>query len=304
MHKTLLLILAIIVNTILSSAVARAADTSLDGAKKEAAVVVYTGSSAGDAAKLIAAFESKYPFVKVNLFRGNNERVLNRILTEGRTGSFFFDVATIDGLNAWVLKEHDYLQPHKSRETQAFPLEFQDPTGMLSCCMTVVANMIAYNTRQVAKQDAPKTYQDLLDPKWKGSLGMDPDEAEWFRALISIWGKEKTVKYFTDLDKQNPSMRRGHTLLANLLAAGEFPVGVNTFGHRILELKSEGAPVDLVYTDPGRGPRHLLLSKRAPHPNAGRLFIDYTLSEEGQTLLASLKSNRSASRRQAQAARA
>ena len=178
MHKTLLLILAIIVNTILSSAGARAADTSLDGAKKEAAVVVYTGSSAGDAAKLIAAFESKYPFVKVNLFRGNNERVLNRILTEGRTGSFFFDVATIDGLNAWVLKEHDYLQPHKSRETQAFPLEFQDPTGMLPCCMTVVANMIAYNTRQVAKQDAPKTYQDLLDPKWKGSLGMDPDEAD------------------------------------------------------------------------------------------------------------------------------
>ena len=289
MHKTLFLILSIIVNGIFSSAVARAADATLDGAKKEAAVVVYTGSSAGDAAKLIAAFESKYPFVKVNLFRGNNERVLNRILTEGRTGSFFFDVATIDGLNAWVLKEHDYLQPHKSKETQAFPLEFQDPTGMLPCCMTVVANMIAYHTRQVAKKDAPKTYQDLLDPKWKGSLGMDPDEAEWFRALISIWGKEKTVKYFTDLDKQGPSMRRGHTLLANLLAAGEFPVGVNTFGHRILELKGEGAPVDLVYTDPVVvGPRHLLLSKRAPHPNAGRLFIDYTLSEEGQTLLASL----------------
>jgi iron(III) transport system substrate-binding protein len=225
----------------------------------------------------------------VSLFRGNNERVVNKILTEGRTGAFLFDVATIDGLNGWVLKEHDYLQPYKSKETQAFPAEFQDPSGLLPCCMTVVANMIAYNTRQVAKKDAPTNYQDLLDPKWKGNLGMDPDEAEWFRALISIWGKEKAVKYFGELARQGPSMRRGHTLLSNFLAAGEFPVAVNTFGHRILELKSEGAPVELVHTDPlVVAPRYLLLSKRAPHPNAGRLFIDYTLSAEGQSVLASL----------------
>ncbi|MET0503284.1 MAG: ABC transporter substrate-binding protein, partial [Candidatus Binatia bacterium] len=250
MYGTFLLILAIIANVMLSSAAARAADAVLDGAKKDGTVAVYSGSSAGDAAKLIAAFESKYPFVKVSLFRGNNERVVNKILTEGRTGACLFDVATIDGLNGWVLKEHDYLQPYKSKETQAFPAEFQDPSGLLPCCMTVVANMIAYNTRQVAKKDAPTSYQDLLDPKWKGNLGMDPDEAEWFRALISIWGKEKTVKYFGELARQGPSMRRGHTLLSNFLAAGEFPVAVNTFGHRILELKSEGAPVELVHTDP------------------------------------------------------
>ena len=240
MHRTLLLIFSIMVNHIFLGAIGYAADTGLDAAKKEAAVVVYTGSSAADAAKLIAAFETKYPFVKVNLFRGNNERVLNKILTEGRTGSYLFDVATIDGLNGWVLKEHDYLQPHKSKETEAFPLEFQDPTGLLPCCMTVVTNMIGYNSRQVAKKDAPRTYQDLLDPKWKNSMGMDPDEAEWFRALISIWGKEKTVKYFTELERQNTSTRRGHTLLSNLLAAGEFPVAVNIFGHRILELQGEG----------------------------------------------------------------
>jgi iron(III) transport system substrate-binding protein len=289
MHRTLSLIFSIMVNHIFLGAIVYAADTGVDAAKKEAAVVVYTGSSAADAAKLIAAFESKYPFVKVNLFRGNNERVLNKILTEGRTGSYLFDVATIDGLNGWVLKEHDYLQPHKSKETEAFPLEFQDPTGLLPCCMTVVTNMIGYNSKQVAKKDAPRTYQDLLDPKWKNNMGMDPDEAEWFRALISIWGKEKTIKYFTELGKQNTSTRRGHTLLSNLLAAGEFPVAVNIFGHRILELQTEGAPVELVHTDPVVvGPRHLLLSKRAPHPNAGRLFIDYTLSAEGQSLLASL----------------
>jgi iron(III) transport system substrate-binding protein len=214
---------------------------------------------------------------------------LNKILTEGRTGGYLFDVATIDGLNGWVLKEHDYLQPHKSKETEVFPREFQDPTGLLPCCMNVVTNMIAYHTKQVAKGAAPKTYDDLLDAKWKNNMGMDPDEAEWFRALISIWGKEKTVKYFTELAKQNTSTRRGHTLISNLLAAGEFPVAVNIFGHSILELQLEGAPVDIVRADPVVvGPRHLLLAKRAPHPNAARLFIDYTLSVEGQSLLASL----------------
>src|SRR5262245_56919555 len=101
MYRFFLLMLAILLSRTLFPGVVQAADPTLDGAKKEATVVVDTGSSAGDAAKLIAAFESKYPFVKVNLFRGNNERVLNRILTEGRTGSYLFDVATIDGLNGW-----------------------------------------------------------------------------------------------------------------------------------------------------------------------------------------------------------
>src|SRR6266481_1828492 len=102
-------------------------------------------------------------------------------------------------------------------------------------------------------------------------------------------GQRKNRQIFYRAREENTSTRRGHTLLSNLLAAGEFPVAVNIFGHRILELQTEGAPVELVHTDPVVvGPRHLLLSKRAPHPNAGRLFIDYTLSAEGQSLLPSL----------------
>ena len=171
MHRTLSLIFSIMINHIFLGAIAYAADAALDATKKEAAVVVYTGSSAADAAKLIAAFESKYPFVKVNLFRGNNERVLNKILTEGRTGSYLFDVATIDGLNGWVLKEHDYLQPYKSKETEAFPPEFQDPTGLLPCCMTVVTNMIGYNSNQVAKKDAPKNLSGSARPEMEKQHG-------------------------------------------------------------------------------------------------------------------------------------
>jgi iron(III) transport system substrate-binding protein len=141
----------------------------------------------------------------------------------------------------------------------------------------------------VNKKDAPKSYQDLLDPRWKDKLGMDADEGEWFAGLITVWGREKTVDYFRNLMKQNPSLRRGHTLLANLNAAGEFSVAVNLFGYRVMEMKEKGETIDLVNADPVMvRPAHLALARRAPHPNAAKLYIDFVLSVPGQQVLASV----------------
>lgn len=260
-----------------------------DAAKKEATVVVYGAGNVEHWQKINEAFEKKYPYLKVKLFRGNWEKVRNRVMTEGRAGSYFVDVLQIDGVNGWVLKEDGYLQSHKSAETEAFPEAFRDPSGMLPCCLDTLTNVIGFNTRLVKKQDAPKSYQDLLAPRWKDKLGMDADEGEWFAGLISVWGKEKTVDYFRTLMKQNPSMRRGHTLLANLTGAGEFPVAVNLFGYRVMEMKEKGETIDLVKADPLMvRPAHMALARRAPHPNAARLYIDFTLSVEGQQIMASL----------------
>lgn len=259
-----------------------------DAAKKEGTVVVYGAGNVEDWQKINAAFEKKFPYLKVNLFRGNWEKVRNRVMTEGRAGSYFVDVLQIDGINGWVLKEEGYLQSHKSAETEAFPEAFQDPSGMLPCCFDTLTNVIGFNTRLVNKKDAPRSYQDLLDGRWKDKLGMDADEGEWFAGLITVWGKEKTVNYFKSLMKQNPSLRRGHTLLANLTGAGEFPVAVNLFGYRVMEMKAKGETIDLVKADPVMvRPAHLALARRAPHPNAARLYIDFVLSVEGQQIMAS-----------------
>lgn len=264
------------------------ADT-LSEAKKEGNLAFYGTMSAPDMVRLVKAFESKYSFLKVQTFRANSERVLNKILTEARAGSYFVDAVNLDGINGWVLQEKDMLQPHKSAETEAFPEAFRDPSGLMPCCLYIVTNVIGYNTNLVPKKDAPKSFADLLDPKWKGRLGMDADESEWFSALISVWGKEKTVNFFRGITKQKPSLHRGHTLLAQLMAAGEFPVAVNVFGYRPLEMQTQGAPVEIVNADPVMSrPWGVFLSKRAPHPNAARLFIDYALSMEGQKILASL----------------
>ncbi|MGH7926201.1 MAG: ABC transporter substrate-binding protein, partial [Candidatus Binatia bacterium] len=180
-----------------------------DAAKKEGTVAVYGAGNVEHWQKLNAAFEKKYPYLKVNFFRGNWEKVRNRVMTEGRAGSYLVDVLQIDGINGWVLKEEGYLQSYKSAETEAFPDAFRDPSGMLPCCLDTLTNVIGFNTRLVKKQDAPKSYRDLLAPRWKDKLGMDADEGEWFAGLITVWGKEKTVDYFRTLMKQNVSLRRG-----------------------------------------------------------------------------------------------
>lgn len=265
------------------------AATIVDNAKKEGSVVFYTSVPQEQISKLSDGFQRKYPFIKVDALRAGPSRILSRVMTEDRSGNPMVDVISLDIFNAWVLRERGFLQPHKSEETEAFPEQFRDPQGLMPCCMYVLTNVIAYNTRLVQKKDAPQTYADLLDRKWKGKLSLDNDDAKWFAPLVWIWGKEKTVKYFQDLMKQEPAMVRGHNLQVELLAAGEFPVVVNLFGYQALELQARGAPVEIIQANPVvMRAGHMLLAKRAPHHNAGRLFIDYVLSKEAQQLLASM----------------
>ena len=261
----------------------------VDPVKNEGTVVFYSSMTAEHHNALVKAFNQKYPAVKVEGFRSNSISVLNRVLNEARAGNHLVDVMNVNELNAWVLKDRRLLQVHKSRETEAFPNEFKDPEGFLPCCADVLTSDMAYNTRLVKKEEAPKSYQDLLLPVWKGKIGMEHDLAELFAALISIWGKDATVNYFKALAKQEPSQRRGRSLLAQLLAVGEFPVALGFYGYRVLELQETGAPLEIIQADPVVAwPRRLLLARQAPHPNAARLFIDYVLSEEGQRLMANM----------------
>jgi iron(III) transport system substrate-binding protein len=167
------------------------AATVLDNAKKEGSVVFYTSVPQEQISKLSDGFQRKYPFIKVDALRAGPSRILSRVMTEDRAGNPMVDVISLDIFNAWVLGERGLLQPHKSEETEAFPEQFRDPQGLMPCCMYVLTNVIAYNTQLVQKKDAPQSYADLLDRKWKGKLSLDNDDAKWFAPLVWIWGKEK-----------------------------------------------------------------------------------------------------------------
>jgi iron(III) transport system substrate-binding protein len=254
-------------------------------AKEEKEVVWYTTTSAGDNQAVIAGFTRKYPFLKPQVLRTTGEKLRQRILAETATGQFFSDVVSVSGFEMGVMKSRNLLQPYVPPESEPFPAGAKDRDGYYTA---IYARnfVIGYNTTMIPEKDRPKDWPDLLDPRWKGKIGIDEEEFEWYGTMIDYWGREKAVKYMKALAAQQPQLRRGHSLLAQLLAAGEFPIAL-VFPFEMEQLKRRGAPVDWSATsDPIVTSINVMaLSTKSPHPNAARLLINYVISEEGQKII-------------------
>ncbi|MGE5216320.1 MAG: ABC transporter substrate-binding protein [Chloroflexota bacterium] len=254
-------------------------------AKQEREVIWYTTTSAGDNQAIVAGFSKKYPFLKVQVLRSTGEKLRQRILTETAAGQFFSDVASVSSMEMGLLKSKNLLQPYDPPEAAGYPASTKDKEKFFTAIYA--RNFVmGYNTAMVAEKDRPKDWPDLLDPKWKGKIGIDEEEFEWYGTLVDYWGREKAGKFIKALAAQRPTLRRGHSLLAQLLAAGEFPLAL-VFPFEIEQLKRRGAPVDWsTSSDPIVTSINVVaLSTKAPHPNAAKLLINYILSEEGQTII-------------------
>jgi len=259
----------------------------IEAAKKEGKVVWYTSMAIDTSKPLLDAFLKEYPFIKADLVRAGEEQLTNRMLSETRAGQWLFDAVSTSSIGALI--DRKMITPYHTPERDAFMDQFKDPQGYWT---GVFANnlILAYNTKMVAAKDAPKDYPDLLDPKWKGQILMDPTDYDWFGTLIAAWGREKTVQYMQRLAKQQPSWRRGHGLTAQLLGAGETGLAW-AYSFRIERMKREGAPVEWIETfDPivvtisGIG-----LSAKATNPNAARLLINFATSKKGQEMVREMR---------------
>lgn len=257
----------------------------VDGAKKEASLIWYTSTSTEDIKRLFDAFNKKYPFIKSEFFNAGSAGVLNRILNEARAGKIFFDVVSIRGVETQQLVKEGFLQPSASPESAAYPPGFKDAKGYWVDYFDAY-NVIAYNTKLVPKEYAPKSWDDLLDPRWKGRIAMDDEMYSWYAAMAVAWGRERAQRFMKALAKQDIQLRSGQTLIAQLMAAGEFHMGM-ALAHRIEKMKEQGAPVEWVTTlDPITVSLHPVgVAAKAPHTNSAKLFIDFLLSKEGQQLL-------------------
>jgi iron(III) transport system substrate-binding protein len=259
----------------------------VDAAKKEGSLTLYTSITQDIAQKLVSDFESKYG-VKVKLWRSDDGNVLQRTLSERSAGHPAVDAINIGSVEMEMAHREKLLLPFKS------PLTDNLVTGAVGTNNEYVATFVnvmlqAYNTNSVKKEDVPKTYQDLLDPKWKGRLGIEATDEEWFYVLVSHMGEEKGLKYFRDLMANNkPTLRTGHSLLGNLVSSGEVPLGMDVYNHTVTSGMKIGAPVNYTILDPAIGVSFSLgLSNQAPHPNAALLFYEYMLTD-GQKIFASL----------------
>ncbi|MBI4525991.1 MAG: extracellular solute-binding protein [Deltaproteobacteria bacterium] len=269
-----------------SHAAQTASKEQIEGAKKEGEVVLYASMNLSEANAMISRFEQRYPFVKVRLNRTGSEKLLTKVLAESAAKKSFADVIQTVEFSMYVLARKGVLGRYSPVENVLYPKEYKED-GFWT---TVYYHpyVLAYNTQLVPAAILPKTYQDLLDPQWKGQMMIEGTKAEWFAGMLQIMGKEKGLKFMKDLSKQKPVSRVGHELLAQLVAAGEGLFDINIPSSSVDRAKARGAPID--WTALGPAPTILVgigMSSRAPHPHAARLYLDFVLSKEGQSIIRS-----------------
>ncbi|MDB5727431.1 MAG: transporter substrate-binding protein [Noviherbaspirillum sp.] len=253
-------------------------------AKKEGSLMLYTSMTAANFDVLRADFEKKYG-IKVNVWRAGDDKVLQRIITETKAGRSAFDLVHINTLEMEILHRENTLERVKSPHHKSLDPSAVPPHGEYAATRRS-AIVLAYNTNQVKKEELPKTFQDLLDPKWKGRLGVEVKDQEWFYAVANSMGAEKGLKYFRDLVAANaPSVRTGHSLLNNLVVSGDIPLALTVYGHMPVLAKQKGAPIEWFTLEPTVAVSFAAgLSKKAPHPHAAMLFYDYMLSDAQKAL--------------------
>ena len=198
-------------------------ERTIDAARREGKVVWYT--VAGESAELAKSFEAKYPFVKVDVLRSTVFPLLNRILNEARgANNQNYDVVRQSSFAMQVLIQKGMLQPYESSERKSYSEGAKDKLGYWTSTDENYF-VIGYNTKMASSGEAPKDWEDLLEPKWRAKIAMDPDNHLLYGGVEQLWGKDKASEYFKRLSRQQIQFRRGNTLLAQLVVAGEYPLG-------------------------------------------------------------------------------
>jgi ABC-type Fe3+ transport system substrate-binding protein len=204
-------------------------------------------------------------------------------MVEHQTGKVHADVVNLSVMP--LLKAKGVLASYRSLESKAFPDKFRDPddtwTGLVGNYV-----VIGYNTRFVPAANVPRDWFDLVQPYWKGKMAMDVEDYDWYGAMLEYMGPEKGKRLMEGLAKQELSWRKGHSLLAQLVAAGEFYASL-VYAHRTQLTKDRGAPIDWVKTSKPIvvSQNAVAILEKAQRPNAARLLVDFLMSEPGQKLL-------------------
>jgi iron(III) transport system substrate-binding protein len=263
--------------------------TLIERAKKEGEVVWYTSAGLQDSKPMADAFQKDYPFIQVSILRAGSGVLINKILNEARAQKGLFDVLNTNDESVLPLKRRGLIARYVSSEATAYEDDLKDKEGYWHAAY-VVPWFLGYNTRMVKKDEVPKNYEELLTPKWKGRkivLGSD-NGSLILSGLIRVWGREKAVRYFQQLAKQEPALQAGApSSRIQLLAAGEFPLTLAS-GNTLQTFASRGAPVDWVPLEPVFVQLNtIMLAAQSRHPNATKLFIDFVLSKKGQEMIRS-----------------
>ncbi|MBI4524898.1 MAG: extracellular solute-binding protein [Deltaproteobacteria bacterium] len=259
----------------------------VEAAKAEREITFYSSMQAQQLDALTKAFNKRFPFLKVNTWRASGNKQFLKVQTEYSAGRPLVDVVNATAEEASALKKIGVLDPYRSPQREFFSTSDKDKEGYFTS-LYVIPMVLGYNTKMLKRNEVPTSYQDLLNPKWTGQMFLDNEPYDWFAVLLRHFGKERGLQYMRNLAKQDLVLIRGRTAQSQLLVAGERPIAIVLSGHTVLDLKANEAPIDWVGLEPFfSSANYIMLGRRAPHPHAGALFVDWALSEEGQSVITS-----------------
>jgi ABC-type Fe3+ transport system substrate-binding protein len=259
-----------------------------EGARKEGELLWVGSFNEENAKPILEGFAKRYPFIKVSRVRTDSMKAMHRILAEVRARQIRTDLITSSAI--LELRAAGALQQFRSPVIDAFPPEFKDAERYSAPLYYGHNGLAAFNTSQVKPADAPKGFDDLLDPKWKGQMtfASSSSSAILFVSFLRLtWGEEKARAYLAKLAQQRVAVRNesARTVLG-LVASGEYKIMILPTLSHVWELTHKGAPVDAVLMNPiPVNATPVLLAKSAPHPHAAMLLIDYLVDKEAQAML-------------------
>jgi iron(III) transport system substrate-binding protein len=264
-----------------------AASDLVEAAKKEGEVVLYSSLPVWANEKLCKAFEKEYG-IKAGFYRAGSLKVLQKFLNEKSVGMVKADVFhNLYAAGFQTFKNDGYSVAYDSPEGSMYPDEFKDPDGHYYA-IRLVAMCMAYNSDSIKKEDAPKSWEDMIDPKWKGMLvSADYMYGASQLATYYFWLDKFGIDFIEKLGQNNPMIVSSHGNAAKVMVSGERPIVIEMNSYDTWSKGQKGLPAVNVFPEEGVPfvPGYACVTADAPHPNAARLFLDFLLSEEGQMVM-------------------
>jgi len=256
-------------------------------ARKEGRVVLYTTFNVADLQDLKRLFEQKYPYLKIEEFRLGHARLANKIRTEALAGKLDADLITMSANYLDELRGSGALARARPPARQQLHDGFIDKDGWLNGLYNT-AYLLHYNTKLVKPDELPRDWNDFLNAKWQGQLAIDQESYEWLSGLLDVMGEERGLRFAKQLAGRDVAVRRGHTLLSQLLAAGEFKIVLEQYDHIAYRTLKAGTPTNYVFLNPiiAEAPNAAWIARNAARPHGAALLMDFLLAKETQSYFA------------------
>ncbi|HVO93619.1 MAG TPA: ABC transporter substrate-binding protein [Terriglobales bacterium] len=255
-------------------------------ARRDGRVVFYTTFNIADLQDVKRLFAQKYPYLKIEDFRLGHARLANKIRTEALAGRLEADVISMPAPYLDELRNSGAIVRYRAPFRNQLHDGFFDKEGWLNGIYNT-AYFLQYNTKLVRPEELPKDWNDLLDPKWKGQLAIDQESYEWFASLLDHLGEERGLRFARQLAERGLAVRRGHTLLSQLVAAGEFKIVIDQYDHIAYRAVQSGSPTRYVFFNPvlAEPPNATWVARQSQRSHAAALFVDFLFAKETQQFL-------------------